>query len=463
MKTLRVDLSRNSDEVRNVLPPETPRALALGYFDGIHRGHRELINKLLQRAAERGLEADVFSFDRYPKPVPVHAGLTATVPGRERPEKMILQSPLPPAEKAFKGLLQTQEQRDEIFAAAGLDHLILQAFNRSFAGLSAEDFLNKILLEKLNVKVLVTGAGYRFARGQEGDAALLRRWAAEHEVELYLIPPIEAGGEVISSSRIRALVEEGKMEEAGALLGRPFSIPGIVIRGNALGRTVGMPTANMRIPFGMVIPKFGVYVTRTRVGETYYDSVTNVGLRPTVNHTDPLPLVETCILDRRIDLYDKEIEVEFLKQSRDEERFPSFIAMSARIAEDLAEARQYHRQSEKLYRYTRVQDIPVYLFRSGRFNTAYLQIEFYLPLDEKTVSDHSLLTQVLTAVAPEYPSRPEFQSFLDAQYGASVEAWVSKVNELQKLTFRLSAVQRGLDNSEPLDRKSTRLNSSHNA
>lgn len=446
---MRVDLSKQANEGYDVLPPNRPRAIALGYFDGIHRGHQELVYKLTERAVELGIEADVFSFDRFPKPVPPNARLNAMVPGQPSPESMILQSPLPSSKEPFKGLLQTQGQRDVTFARMGVDNLILQAFNTTFAGLSAEDFCDKILLERLCVKVLVVGQDYKFARRQEGDAAFLRAWAEKHGVELHVIPHVLLDGEVISSSRIRGLIGEGRMVHAAALLGHPFTIPGTVIRGNALGRTVGMPTANIRIPFGMVVPKYGVYVTRTKVGETYYDSVTNVGLRPTVNHTDPLPLVETCILDRRMDLYDQEIEVEFLKLMREEERFPSFIAMSAKIAEDLNDAKLYHRAAESLYRYTKVQDIPIYLLRSSRFNTAYLQVEFFVPLKEETVSDYSLLSQVLSAVAPDYPTRPEFRSFLDEQYGALVEAWVSRVNNLQKISFRLSAVQNGVDGSNP--------------
>lgn len=451
MKTLRVDLTEESNQVYNVLPPTRPRALALGYFDGIHRGHQELVSRLLQRAYERGLEAAVFSFDRYPKPVPPHARLNAVVPGQPSPEAMILQSPLPHSEEPFTGLLQTQAQRDEVFALMGVQCLILQAFNSRFASLSAEEFCQKILLDKLNVKVLVVGEDFRFARRQEGNAEMLRRFAEKNDVELFLVPPVRSRGEIISSSLIRGLIEAGEMREAEALLGRPFAIPGTVIRGNALGRTVGMPTANIRIPFGMVIPKYGVYVSRTRVGETYYDSVTNIGLRPTVNHTDPLPLAETCILDRHMDLYDKEIEIELLDFMRSEERFPSFLAMSAKISEDLKEAEAYHASTENLYRYTLVNDIPLYLFRSQRFNTTYLLFEFYLPMDRGMVSNYSLLSQVLTAVAPEYPSRPEMQSFLDAEYGASVEAWVSRINNLHRISFRLSAVYNGIDGSKPFE------------
>lgn len=449
MKTLKVDLTKVSNELYDILPPGRPRGIALGYFDGVHRGHQELVRVMVQRSAELGLESDVFSFDRYPKPVPKYAMLNATSPGNSHHDAQPLRSPLPPAAYAFKGLLQTADQRDEQFAALGVDNIILQEFNSEFAGLSPEEFCDLILRDKLNTKVLVVGDDYRFAKAQAGNIEMLTQWAETHGVELHVVPSVKAEGKILSSSLIREYVEAGRMPEAGRLLGHSFSIPGKVIHGKALGRTIGMPTANIRIPYGMVIPSYGVYVSRTRVGQAHFDSVTNVGLRPTVNHTDPVPLVETCILDRELELYDQEIEVEFLELMRPELRFPSFIAMSNEIAKDLVKAREWHKAHEKAYLYTLAQDIPLYVARSKRFNTAYLQIDVYLPLEAEHASEYALLSQVLTAVSQDYPSRPELQSFLDTQYGAEISADISAVSNLQKITFHMSAVHSGLDGSSP--------------
>ncbi len=448
MKTLQVDLTKSTTELSDILPPERPRAVVLGFFDGIHRGHQELVRTMVTCAAERGIEPCVFSFDRYPKPVPGHVRLNATT-NPQKNEGLLLQSPLPDSRLPFKGLLQTSEQRDEIFEGLGVDKLILQTFNRSFAGMLPEEFCDQILAARLHAKVIVVGDDYRFAKAQKGNVSILREWGASHGVDVYVVPAIRIDGEVLSSSKIREWIEEGNMPQAARMMGRYFRIPGRVIHGNALGRTVGMPTANLRVPNGMVIPMYGVYVTRTRVEDTWYDSVTNIGLRPTVNHTDPLPLVETCILDRRLDLYDKDIEVEFLELSRPEIRFPSFISMSTEIAKDLEKAREWHTHHEHMYLYKLQQDIPVMLSRSARFNTSYLVIDLLVPLAKATASTFSLLAQVLTAATEKYPGRPELVSFLDQEYGAEISVEVSRVNELQKLSFRLSAVHNGIDGSNP--------------
>ncbi len=448
MKTLQVDLTKSSAELIDNLPPERPRAVVLGFFDGIHRGHQELVRTMVSRSAELGIEPCVFSFDRYPKPVPGHVRLNATA-NPERNHGLLLQSPLPDSRLPFKGLLQTSEQRDEIFAEMGIDKLILQTFNRAFAGLLPEEFCQKILVERLNAKVVVVGDDYRFAKAQKGNVEFLREWGERQGIEVIVVPAIRVGGEVLSSSKIRAWIEEGNMPSAARMMGRYFRIPGRVIHGNALGRTVGMPTANLRIPAGMESPMYGVYGTRTKVDDTWYDSVTNIGLRPTVNHTDPLPLVETCILDRRLDLYGKDVEVEFLELSRPEIRFPSFIVMSTEIAKDLAKAREWHQVHEKMYLYKMQQDIPVMLSRSTRFNTSYLVVEVLLPLAKETASAYSLLANVLTAATEKYPKRTELVSFLDQEYGAEISVDIDKVNALQKLSFRLSAVHTGLDGSSP--------------
>lgn len=451
MKTLRIDLSQDFGDTYRGLNHNKGRSVALGYFDGVHRGHEELAHTVVQRAEELRLEPTMFSFDRYPKPVPPNTILNAVVPGQDSPTKFLLESPLPPVNYRFKGLIQTDRQRDRYFQRLGIELLILQEFNRHFADMEPEDFLDKIILEKLNTKVLVVGAGYRFSKNQRGDVAMLEKWCEKHNIEFHVIPPIIAGDEVVSSTRIRNAIESGDMAEVQRLLGEPFAIPGTVIHGNAIGRTIGMPTANFRMPSGMVIPKFGVYVSRTWIDNTYYDSITNFGLRPTVNHTDPQPLVETCILDRNVNLYDKYIEVEFLDFMRPEARFPSFIAMSNKIAEDLAYAREWHMNSSKTYLYAMRNDIPLYVSRSDRFNTAYLSLEFYLPMDKKRSSEYALLANIITAASNEFPTRPELKSYLDTHYGSEIKVDIAAINNMQRISFTLSTVHTGLDGSKPFE------------
>lgn len=444
-------MSKDIDKHYVGIAHEKGRSVALGYFDGVHRGHEELAHTVVQRAVELDLQACMFSFDRYPKPVPENTILNAVVPGQESPTTYVLESPLPPVNRRFKGLIQTDRQRDRHFARLGIELLILQEFNKQFASMEPEDFLNIIIKDRLNTKVLVVGEGYRFSRNQRGDVALLEQWCLENEIELHVIPPVLAGNEVVSSTRIRNAIEAGDMEEVQRLLGDPFAMPGTVIRGNAIGRTIGMPTANFRVPSGMVVPKYGVYVSRTRVGETFFDSITNIGLRPTVNHTDPQALVETWILDRTIDLYDEYIEIEFLHFMRPEIQFPSFIAMSNEIQKDLVAAKEWHNNSSITYLYASKNDIPLYMSRCGRYNTSYFAIEFYQALDKIKSSEYALLAHVMTATSRELPTRPELHSYLDHHYGSKITVDLAAVNNMQKLTLMFDAVHTGLDGSKPFE------------
>ncbi len=449
LKTLRIDLSRNKGQ--EFLATAKGRSIALGYFDGVHRGHEELAHMVVQRAQLLDLEPCMFSFDRYPKPVPPKTILNAVVVGQPNPNKYIAESPLSPSDYRFKGLIQTDLQRERYFSKLGIELLILQEFNKSFADIEPEVFMEDILYKTLRAKVVVVGENYRFSKNQRGNVEMLRAFCEEKGIELHVVPPVLAGGKIVSSTRIRQAIEEGDMEEATRLLGDPFAIPGTVIRGNAIGRTIGIPTANFRMPSGMVRPKYGVYVSRTLIGKTYYDSISNIGLRPTVNHTDPQPMVETYIFDRKIELYETYIEVELLHFLRPEVRFPSFIAMSKQMEDDVAEAQDWHMNSSDIYLYSQVNDIPMYLSRSDRYNTSYLRMEFYLPLDKVRSSEYALLANVITAVSNEYPTRPELKRFLDDHYGTKIHIDYAAINNMQKLSFTLSSVHTGMDGTHPFE------------
>lgn len=444
MNTLTLDLikTKNSDVDKSYLGQE--KAIALGFFDGIHRGHQEIIRRMVEEAEIKGLESVLMSFDRFPKPLPANHKLNVIVPGLHEKNEL-LQSPLAPANYDFLGFIQSSEQRNAVLENMGVDSLYLQVFDEKNAAITPHEFAYGILTELLNCKVLYVGQDYRFAKGQEGNIEFLKQWAKDTGAVLRVVDPVYYEEELVSSTRIRNHIVEGEMEDVSRLMGRPYTIPGIVIKGQALGRTIGMPTANIRVPEGMVVPKYGVYNSVCKVGDTSYNAITSIGLRPTVNHTDPYPLVETTILNEDINLYGQYIEVELLKHERDEERFPSFISMSAEIDKDMRKAIKYHSSHENFQLFTNKNNIPIYVSKSDRFNTSYFSVEVYLPVDEDEVVANALLARILTATTTEYDTRPKLAAYLQSQYASEITVKNEIIGDLQRITFTLSSINRSLD------------------
>lgn len=283
-----------------------PAAVALGSFDGVHRGHEALLRACVEEARARGILSAAYTFLNHP----------GTLTGR--PVKLLTT----PSEKAAR------------FEELGLDAVIFGRFDERFAALSPERFVREYLRDRLSAKVCVCGFHYRFGAGGAGDAALLRRLCAAEGIEVRVIEPVTDGGELISSSRIRALCEAGEVARAGELLGRPYALLSRVVEGKKLGRKLGFPTINQVFPPDAVIPKKGVYETRLGLGETVYRGVTNVGCRPTVEGEGIN--AETHILDFSGDLYGRVIRISFLRMLRPERRFDSLEELQAQIARDRA-------------------------------------------------------------------------------------------------------------------------------
>lgn len=456
MKIYNVDLIRDGGKD---LPPDfsdSDRAIGLGFFDGVHRGHQELLRTLVYEAKKAGLKPVVFSFDRYPKRVPPETPLVVSSPEMNGKDgtgnAFMLQSPLAPSFQPFHGLLQSMSDRERIFADLGIEELVLQAYNEDFIKVDAQRFMDEILSQHLSAKLIVTGDDYRFGMNQGGNIEILRAWSAENEIKTLTIDSILMNDQIVSSSLIREQVAAGEFDDVRALLGRGYTMSGQVIRGKALGRTVGMPTANIRVPEGQVIPPFGVYLTRTRVGEQSYPSVTNIGMRPTVNQTDPEPLIETCLLDMNMNLYDKTVEVEFIRFMRAEEKFPSFLAMTAQIHQDIQDSVAMHATLEQPWKYATVDgNIPFYVRNSERFSECALDIVFQAPASAERLSLASLVARVITATAPGYETRNELQAYLDYNYDADISADVSRRGDLAVLTFSCSAVRLGADGTRPFN------------
>ncbi len=296
---------------------DLPRDLivTVGNFDGIHTGQRRILDLVSARARETGLRSAVVTFEPHPLSV-------------LRPEKA------PP-------LLTTPAQKESLLAETGIDALLVVQFTPSFARLPARRFVRDFLCRKLAVREVYVGSSFAFGRDREGDLSLLRTMGDSFGFAAFGFEEVSSDGAAVSSTRIRAAVATGEVGEAARLLGRPYSLGGIVVRGDGRGRGLGWPTANLAVDNDLLAAD-GVYVTRLRIaarGESL-PSVTNVGTRPTVYDEHPR-LVECHVLDFDRDIYGERVELEMLRRLRGEQKFPSVEALREQIGRDAEAAREY--------------------------------------------------------------------------------------------------------------------------
>ncbi len=302
--------------------PRGPRGsvACIGAFDGLHLGHRALVRRALARARELDADATVVSFDPLPREFFARG---------DKPPRLML-----PRAK-FEGL------RD-----LGVDAVGLLRFDATLAAMPAQDFVRELLVERLRVREVWVGPGFRFGHARGGDLALLQRIGADAGFAAHAIEPVLFGGEAVSSTRIRAALAAGDFDLAERLLGRRYAIGGHVVRGRQLGRTLGFPTANLR--FGGKTPALrGIYATLVHgIGAAPMPSVSSFGTRPTVDGVEPL--LEAHLFDFDGDLYGKRIEVEFVAKLRDEERFPDLAALVEQMRIDATRAREILQQRPRL-------------------------------------------------------------------------------------------------------------------
>jgi riboflavin kinase/FMN adenylyltransferase len=285
--------------------------LALGNFDGVHRGHRKILDRVRLRASERGVTSGVVTFDPHP-------------PRIVRPDKA------PP-------LLMTTAQRLEAMADAGLQAAAIVRFTPELSRWDPETFVRQVLVDWLRVSEVWVGANFLFGHDRTGNYSLLRTLGAQYGFKAEKIDPVRYKDFVVSSTRIRRLVGEGRMDEAGALLGHQYYIDGVVVEGDRRGRTLGFPTANLRTDNELLPPR-GVYATTLTIDGVVRASVTNVGVRPTVDQSGRTT-VEVHVFDFAGDLYGRTLRLGFVQRLRDERGFESVEALRLQIAEDCGRAR----------------------------------------------------------------------------------------------------------------------------
>jgi riboflavin kinase/FMN adenylyltransferase len=290
-----------------------PTVLTLGVFDGLHLGHQLIMQTVVERARAVGAVPTVITFDPHPRAV-LH------------PESA------PP-------LLQTFDQKIEALGVLGIEQTIVIHFDPAFAEIRAEDFLRDAVVDRLHAKEVYLGRGFAFGHDREGNIDLLRTVSQSLGFFADEVPEVRLRGRRVSSSRIRELLLQGRVNLARRMLGRPYGVEGRVVRGAGRGVTLGFPTANLH-PQNRVIPRNGVYVTATLVEGQWRRSVTNVGTRPTFE-SSAVTSVETFVMNWSGDLYGDVVRVRFLHRLRDEKKFESVDQLRKQISADVRRAENY--------------------------------------------------------------------------------------------------------------------------
>jgi riboflavin kinase/FMN adenylyltransferase len=290
--------------------------LALGNFDGVHRGHAKIVDLVCRRAEERGATAAALTFDPHPSRV--------VRPGKAPP------------------LLMTTGQKLDALRDAGIEGIAVVRFTRELSTWAPEAFVRTVLVEWLQVAEVWVGANFLFGHDRTGNFSLLRSLGARYGFRAEKIDPVRYRDFVVSSTRVRRLITEGRVDEAGALLGHHYMLAGTVARGAGRGRQIGFPTANLETA-NELLPPHGVYATAVIIDGEIHAAVTNVGVRPTFE-TSPVPVVESHLLDQDRDLYGITLRVAFIRRLRDEVAFADGDALRAQITRDCDGARALFRQ-----------------------------------------------------------------------------------------------------------------------
>ena len=282
-------------------------AVAFGAFDGIHIGHQKLIENTVEFSKKNGCKACVYTFD--------------TLPSGAK-------------------YITDWEQKFKIFESLGVDYLYIQKFDGDFKNTSAIDFLDKFIKD---AKYITVGFNFRFGKGREGNTRILEEYCKNRNIAFDIVEPVYLEKEIVSSTKIRGYIEEDNFEIAGNMLGRDFSVTGEVIHGNAIGRTIGFPTANIEVDENRIMPTEGVYASVTEYDGRIYPSVTNYGGKPTFN--DNRILLETNIFDFDGDLYGEKISVFFLGKIRNIVSFGSKEELKCRLERDKQESLNFFEKS----------------------------------------------------------------------------------------------------------------------
>ncbi len=289
--------------------------LTIGSFDGVHLGHQEILGRVVEGARQEKSPAVAITF--FPHP--------AVVLGKRQ--------------QAW--YLNTPQERAELIGGYGADVVVMHPFTKEVAQQTADEFMQR-LVRHLGLRRLIVGPDFALGRGREGNVQRLTELGKVYGYTLEVMPTVKNGDVVISSSLIRNKLNDGEVDQAARYLGRPYRISGEVVRGDARGKALGIPTANLAVWAERTIPKAGVYVCRASISGRSFVAVTNIGVRPTFEQAPVSPRVEAHLLDFDGDIYGTELKLDFLNRLRDEQRFPNVQALVEQIHADIAQARQLY-------------------------------------------------------------------------------------------------------------------------
>ena len=305
------------NNLKDIPSPPDNCGVAIGNFDGVHLGHRKILEALIEDSKNNSLFPLVLTFHPHPAKVLANRKIE---------------------------LLQTIEQRLNEIKKSGIQMTVVLSFDHRLSRITAEEFIRTIIVQKLRAKKVIVGDNFRFGKGRDGDVAKLRGMANSYGFSIQSIPPVTVQGSVVSSSLIRKFLHQGEIEKANLFLGRPYEIEGTVVRGKSRGKRLGYPTANIH-PLNDIAPP-GVFITEVGIGSQIYPSVTHVGSKPTFNEKDIM--IESYIIDYNESLYQKTLRVFFLEKIREEIKFETAEALSIQIKKDLEKAQAYFQNQKSV-------------------------------------------------------------------------------------------------------------------
>lgn len=293
--------------------------LAIGFFDGVHLGHQQIIRQTVADARQHEAIALAVTFDRHP--------FAVVAPDR-----------LPP-------LIYSQPQKLRAIELLGVEALLMIHFDRAFSEQSGEAFIRGLARDLSRIQSICVGSNFAFGHNRAGNVALLKKMGQEMNFTVHGMAAVSLDGKTVSSTRIRETIQSGNLDAASQMLGRTYSLAGNVMRGDQLGRKLGFPTANLDTT-GLALPPSGVYTAHGRVGERSYHAAVNIGSRPTLKNPVPQIRVEAHLLDFKGELYERELELSFVEKLREEKVFPTLDKLKEQIARDVTETRSRFQNTE---------------------------------------------------------------------------------------------------------------------
>jgi len=295
----------------NVAPEDRGAAVAVGVFDGVHWGHRAIFARLLEVAAENGISSVALTFDKHPAEL------------------------LAPARAP--SYICTLDQRIELIHSVGVEHVVVAEFSHELASLPHEAFFDEVLRGRLAARHVVVGSNFRFGKDRAGDVRYLSSVGPAHGVGVSVVSSVIIAGGPVSSTRVRALIGRGDVEDAAKLLGHRFALRGVVVQGRRVGRQIGFPTANIQTAPRQLLPAHGVYAVESTIGKSTYQGVCNIGRKPTFG--DLAETVEVHLMGFEGEIYGRTLDVVFLRRLRDEMTFETPDKLAEQIRRDLERAR----------------------------------------------------------------------------------------------------------------------------